>query len=439
MAKFNFNLREPDSIGETAIHLVIRWNNNRLVYPTKESINPKHWETTKGKRNFQRAKETKQFPTYPEFNARLNKIEEDAGDVFRRYGNDNQHSQPTIEELRELLTLKFNPDSNNKRLDLFKFIEKFIEEAKSRVNDKTGKTFSTGTICVYNNTLRILQEYKQAKHKRIDFNTIDLDFYHEFTEYLTKEQGFANNTIGKHIKTLKTFLNEATERGVNTSIAYKSKRFRVITEQTDSIYLSEKELEELYDLNLSNNERLDRVRDLFLVGCWTGLRFSDFSSITPENIKGDFIEIETKKTAEPVMIPIHQTVKKIMAKYEGKFPNSLPPAISNVKMNLYLKEFGNKDFKKHLESLHVTTSMNITKGGLNVSTNYKKYKLITTHTARRSFATNLYLSKFPAISIMRITGHKTEKAFMRYIKITPDENAKLLQLHWADKNKLKIA
>lgn len=76
---------------------------------------------------------------------------------------------------------------------------------------------------------------------------------------------------------------------------------------------------------------LDRVRDLFLVGCWTGLRFSDFSRIAPENIKGDFIEIETQKTAEPVVIPIHTTVKQIMKKYKGKYPNSLPPAISNEK------------------------------------------------------------------------------------------------------------
>ncbi|MBI4946451.1 MAG: site-specific integrase [Bacteroidetes bacterium] len=438
MAKFNFNLREPESEGETAVHLVVRWNNNRLVFPTKERINPKFWETDKEKRNFQRATETKQFPTYPEFNAKLDKIKGDAKDIFRRFENDNEHRQPTVEELRELLYNKFNPSSNIKKKDLFSFIEKFIEESKSRINDKTGRMYSAGIIHAYKNTLRLLHDFKKKKGKRIDFNTIDLDFYHDFSEYLTKEIGFANNTIGGHIKRIKTFLNEATERGINTNLAYKSKRFKVITEETDSIYLNEKELEAIYKLDLSNNSRLDRVRDLFLVGCWTGLRFSDFSNIKPENIKGDFIEIETKKTAEPVSIPIHWTVKQTMKKYKGKYPNSLPPAISNVKMNEYIKELGEiKELEKTTKSLHAQTPTSITKGGVNITTNNKKFELITMHTARRSFASNLYLDGVPPITIMKITGHKTEKAFMRYIKITPNESAKILQLHWQKKHKLQ--
>ncbi len=439
MAKFNFNLREPESEGETAIHLIVRWNNNRLVFPTKERIDPKFWETGKKKRNFQRATETKQFPTYPEFNARLKKIKGDAEDIFRRFENDNEHRQPTVEELRELLYNKFNPSSDNGKKDLFSFIEKYIEEAKSRINDKTGRAYSAGIIHAYNNTLGILRDFKKLKGKRIDFNTIDLDFYHNFSEYLTKVKGFANNTIGGHIKRIKTFLNEATERGLNTNLAYKSKRFKVITEDTDSIYLNEKELDAIYQLDLSDNPRLDRVRDLFLVGCWTGLRFSDFSTIKSQNIKGDFIEIETQKTAEPVVIPIHSTVKQIMKKYKGKYPNSLPPAISNVKMNAYIKELGKIEKLEELaKSLHAQTSTSITKGGVNISTNHKKFELITTHTARRSFASNLSLAGLPSSTIMKITGHKTEKSFMRYIKITPNENAKILQLHWRKKQKLQV-
>ncbi len=431
MAKFNFNLREAGTSTETAIHLVIRWNNNRLVYPTKESIYPKFWESDPDKRNYQRAKETKTFPEHPEFNARLNFLESSAKDVFRQYQNDNENKLPSIEEFRDLLNKKLNPEAETIKLDLFRFTEKFIEESRVRVNEKTGKTFSKDTIQIYRNTLQVLRNFKQLKRKRIDFDTIDLDFYHDFTEYLTKDLGFANNTIGKHMKTLKTFLNEATERGLSTNLSHKSKRFRVIREDTESIYLTESELAEICALDLSDNPRLDRIRDLFIVGCWTGLRFSDFSNIQPENIKIEEIELETQKTGETVVIPIHPTVKKIMAKYKGKYPNSLPPAISNVKMNQYLKELGHM-----VESLHAKTSTSITKGGLNISTNRKKFELVTTHTARRSFASNLYLSGFPAISIMKITGHRTEKAFMRYIKITPNENANLLRLHWQEKQRL---
>jgi site-specific recombinase XerD len=433
MAKFNFNLREPNSKEETTIHLIVRWNNKRLVIPTKERIDPKFWETDKKKRNFQRAKETKQFAEYPEFNTRLRKIEDDAKDVFRQYENDNDHAQPSIEELRELLNKKINPSTKESKTDFFSFINKFITEAPNRVNDKTGKHFSKSTIQAYKNTLKILSEFKKQKNKRIDFDTIDLDFYQDFTEYLSQTEGFAINTIGKHIKTIKTFLNEATERGLNKHYQFRSKRFKVVSEKTESIYLNEKELEEIYSLDLSDNDRLNKVRDLFLVGCWTGLRFSDFTRLSIENIKEDFIEIETKKTLEPVVIPIHETVKKIMEKYKSEYSNSLPPSISNVKMNQYLKELGKK-----VESLHIQTNTNITKAGVNISRNVKKYEMITTHTARRSFATNLYIDGLPTATIMKITGHRTEKAFMKYIKITPNENAKLLQLHWERKQKMKI-
>lgn len=70
------------------------------------------------------------------------------------------------------------------------------------------------------------------------------------------------------------------------------------------------------------------------------------------------------------------------------------------------------------------------KEGKRIVTFAKKYELISTHTARRSFATNLFKAGFPAISIMKITGHKTEKAFMRYIKITEEQNAELLGEFW---------
>ena len=426
MATSTFVLKSPSSVKESLIFLLFRFKDKRVKLSTNEKILPAFWN----KEN-QRAKETKKFPEYPEFNARLDNIASTAKDVYRQYQNDNKSRVPTVEELRDRFNKKLNDEPETGKPDLFAFVEKFIEESRVRVNEKTGKTFSKGTIQIYRNTLQVLRNFKQSKRKRIDFDTIDLDFYHDFTEYLTKDLGFANNTIGKHMKTLKTFLNEATERGINTNLSHKSKRFRVIREDTESIYLTESELAELCDLDLSANPRLDRIRDLFIVGCWTGLRFSDFSNIQPENIKTDEIEIETQKTGETVVIPIHPTVRKIMAKYKGQYPNSLPPAISNVKMNQYLKELG-----QMVESLHAKTSTSITKGGLNISTNRKKFELVTTHTARRSFASNLYLSGFPAISIMKITGHRTEKAFLRYIKITPNENANLLRLHWQEKQRL---
>lgn len=422
--KTNFNLRNQKDTGETLIFIVIRWEKRKLMYSTRETIDSKFWETDKEKRNFQRAKETKQFPEYPEFNAGLDWIESTVKNVFRQFLNDNNR-QPNVEEMKELLDIRLRKIQQKEKKDLFGFIEQFISEAKNRFNSETGKSLAKGTIGIYQTTLNTLKDYSTKKRKRIDFDTIDLNFYQEYTEYLSKEKDFANNTLGKHIKTIKTFMNDASERGFHTNLSFKSKKFKIITEQTDAIYLNAQELDELYRLDLTNNTRLERVRDLFLVGCWTGLRFSDFSNIEERHIRGEFIEILTKKTAESVVIPIHKTVKLIMEKYKDKYPNSLPPSISNVKTNRYLKEVG-----KMLECLQVNVRTSITKGGVLLTSNNKKYELLVTHSARRSFATNLYKSGLSSITIMKITGHRTERAFMKYIKVTPNENAKLLQQHW---------
>lgn len=426
MAKFNFNLKDPSFQGETAIQLIVRWDNNKLKFSTKLSIHPDFWETENKKKGcFQRAKK-KGFPTYPEFNTRLDNIDAIAQNAFRRFVNDH-NQEPTVEVLRSILNKDLNKIAPIE-LDLFRFIERYIEEAKIKTNQNTGRTFSGNTIKLYKNSFNHLKEYARSQRKRVDFSTIDLDFYQDFMEYLTKTKGLATNTIGGIVKDLKTFLNEATERGVNKNFAFKSKRFRVISEETESIYLTESELTDLYHIDLSKNKRLEKVRDLFLVGCYTGLRYSDFTQIHPENIKGDFIHITTKKTAEKVVIPFHPVVAAIIKKYKSHLPDS----ISNQKMNDYLKEI-----TKTVKSLKVNVSLKTTKGGLAVHTNHKKHDLISSHTARRSFATNAYLQGVPSFVIMGITGHRTEKAFNKYIKITSSEKAKILQLHWKGQTILK--
>jgi integrase len=166
---------------------------------------------------------------------------------------------------------------------------------------------------------------------------------------------------------------------------------------------------------------------LFLVGCWTGCRFSDISQITPENITGGFIRMKQYKTGTPVVIPLHPVVTVLINKYGGQ----LPKAISNQKFNDALKKVAEE------AELNEIVFKSITKGGMKVTTRHAKHEMVTTHTARRSFATNLYNSDFPTLSIMAITGHKTEKAFLKYIKTTPDEHAKKLQKHWKNRH-LKV-
>ena len=136
-------------------------------------------------------------------------------------------------------------------------------------------------------------------------------------------------------------------------------------------------------------------------------------------MEGNTIRIRTQKTGELVVIPLHWMIRDILDKYEG----ALPKPVSNQKMNEYLKEIG------ELAKINTISNTSITKGGLRVDKASKKFELITVHTARRSFATNMFLAEVQTISIMKITGHKTEKSFMKYIRISQEDNAIKLADH----------
>lgn len=406
MAKVNFFLKEPKSEDETLVYLFFSYNNKRFKYSTGEKIKPLFWNPEE-----QRARETKKFIEYPEFNSRLDNIVTEVNNIYRKLINDK--ITPTNEILRKNLNNALNEVlGDNNKLNLFSFIDKFIEEGKS--------VKAKGTVGNYKDTLRILNLYCKHKRKKIDFDDIDLDFYNSFINYLTSNLGYSLNTIGRHIKNIKVFLNEATEREINTKLDFKKKRFKKLTEDTDKIYLSSTELDIIYKLDLSEDENLEKARDLFIVGCYTGLRFSDFIQLRKENIlDGNKLKIRTQKTNETVMIPIHKYVREIFDKYNGE----LPSQTNNQKMNDFLRDIGEK------AKINEPVEMTITKGGEVKKEIFKKYELITSHVARRSFATNLYLVDVPSITIMKITGHRTEKSFLRYIRITQEENANKLLNH----------
>ncbi len=425
MAKFNYNLKKRNSTKPTLIQLIIRWDKKKVIYSAQESILPKYWETDSKKKNFQRAKETREFSEFRELNVRLDWLMSEAKSAFRKFLNDNNNASPTPEQVKDFLNVRLRNSEAKQKMTFFEFAKIYINEASTRTNQHTGKPISNSTIKIYKHTISSLKEFSVTKKTRIDFDTIDLNFYHQYVDYLAREKDNCTNSVGRHIKTIKSILNDATERGFNNNLAFKSKKFRKITEDVDNIYLNDSLVEEMFKLDLSDNLRLQHVRDLFIVGCCTGLRFSDFTNIKSENFEQNFIKIKTVKTNENLAVPIRDEVKLILERYKGVYPNSLPPTISNQKMNAYLKEIG-----KMITSLHEKVTTSSSKGGVITYKQIEKYKLVMTHTARRSFATNLYKSGFPSINIMKITGHRTEKAFMRYIKITPEENAKILQEYW---------
>ena len=419
--EISFYLKRANVLKETSIFARICYSGFKLKYYTTEKINPQFWNS-----KTQRAEREMGLRNYASFNQRLDDLTSEIRTIYRYYLKDNGNQIPEPEILKRVLDaeIKKVAPAKEQLRTLLGFFEELINQTVSggRVQPNTGKPYSPATVQVYRNTLQRLKKFQSTRKRTIDFNTIDLDFYTDFTEYLSRHLKLSTNTIGKDIKTLKTVLNEATERGINTNLQFKSRRFSTTSEQTDSIYLTERELKEMETLDLKGNTIQENVRDLFLIGCYTGLRYSDFSIIKPEQIKDGYIELkEQTKTGNPVIIPVHSTVNRILRKYKGQLPKS----ISNQKTNSYLKEIG-----RLMPSLQMNFSRAITKGGVKVMTNYQKWELLSTHTARRSFATNEYLNGTPTITIMAITGHRTEKAFLRYIKLTPKEHAKLLQAQW---------
>jgi integrase len=341
--------------------------------------------------------------------------------VEDRYRLDTNKSKIDKDWLSNAIDQYYHPEKYQKNgsRTLFEFIQEFIDKSKSRINTKTGRPVCYKQQREYARTFYYLQEFCKGKDREYNFGDIDLDFYQDFIEFL-QALNKSTNTIGKKIQTLKIMLNEASEKEYQVNKAYKSHRFKSITEESENIYLDTSDLQKLYDLDLAGNKRLETVRDLFLIGCWTGCRFGDIHKINSQNIHDGMIHLEQSKTGSRVIIPLHPVVKNILEKYDFK----LPVVISNQKFNKYLKEVA-KEAKLN-EMFH----KGITKGGKRISTRLKKWRLVTTHAARRSFATNLYNSEFPSLSIMQITGHKTEAAFLKYIKVTPEEHAKKLQLHW---------
>jgi integrase len=427
MAKFNLNLRDAGATTETPIHLVARWNNQKLVIKTGYSANPAQWDKDK-----QRLKTTQGIPnrlTNKQINAKLAEIVSTAESQFVKFETQNDR-QPSVKEYGDILKTEFDfAPAPAKNLGLFDFMEQHLKEMSTGINPKSKRPYAVATLKTYRQCITHLRAYATTKKKKLDFDSIDLDFYHSYVEYLTNE-GFKTNHIGKLIKMLKTFLNEAIERGLTNNIHHKKKRFIAPREQVSNIYLTLEELQGLWNLDFSKEPRLENVRDLFIFGCYTGLRFSDFTKVKSQNIdlKEGLIDIRTQKTDEMVSVPILPITRAIIKKYEGKTANSLPVSISNQRFNEYLKEVAER-----FTPLHETITKETTVRGHKVTQTLPKWQLVTTHTARRSFATNMFKEGFPAQTIMKITGHRTEASFMTYLKLSPREYAKTILRDWESK------
>ena len=383
------------------ILLCISYDGKRLQTSINEKIDPNKWSKLK-----QRVKIscTEAF----NINSYLDKIEATAKKIY--YKCKMEGYSPTTDSLKEMIFTKLN--GSNKKLSFYEFVEEFTELSK---NSKKKETIDD-----YNYTIKSLKEFEKYKRRRIDWDTLDMKFYDAYMDFQYNVKGNSQNLFGKRIKHIKTFLNAAYESGNNKHLMYKG--FKRLQFDTDTIYLNEQEIDKMYILDLSKNKRLERIRDLFIVECLTGVRYGDLMKITKEYIFKDSIKIKVSKTGQVLHTLLLPTTKKILKKY-----NFILPKISNSNYNKYIKEVG------EIACINQTLTQESYRSGKAVSFKRKKYQLITTHTARRSFATNMYKRKYSPVQIMSITGHKKESTFLKYIRITNEESVRMISLDYKKK------
>jgi integrase len=354
-----------------------------------------------------------------------NNLVEDFNDLrncILKASNDKTR-EPTREWLKEVIFKYHHKGEAKNEINLNQFIDKFIADIKNgnRLSSK-GERYKKGTIKNFEGFKVQFDLFQEEKKRKFNFEHITTDFYNDYLNFFTKKN-YSPNTIGRHVKNLKTIVRIAYDEGLHQNLEINRKSFKVLRIPVENIYLTELELKAMFDLDLTQKQNYEVARDVFLIGCYTAQRFSDYSQIKKENIRiapngAKLINLRQQKTGEHVIIPIRPELDYLLSKYDYNVPK-----IWEQKLNKYIKEVG------RLAKIKEIVPITKIKGGLTVKEDVFKYNLIKTHTARRSGCTNMYKAGIPTIAIMKISGHKTEREYLNYIKVSKQETAEVLTNH----------
>lgn len=305
---------------------------------------------------------------------------------------------PTAEKFRDMI-LEGVFDLKQER-DMLSDLDLYLEYFGN-------KDVHRGTLSNVASLKRHLQEFKRRTKYVLNYDTINMEFYGKFRKYLNDSPEQYNiNSIGNLIKKLKMFLNWAKSNGWNPHDFYKHREFQIPELRVQNIYLEEAEIEALFNLNLKNRPELARTRDWFVLATQIGVRYSDYDQFKRSNIfevsDGYNFVYAPRKTqkqskGEFVTVPLTDLALQIAERYDFNMPK---PA-SNQKMNTGLK--------KLMELAGIK-------------------KEISSHDARRTYATLAYkVWNLDIYSIMKVTGHRTQKEFLKYLCIEGEENAQLIR------------
>lgn len=286
------------------------------------------------------------------------------------------------------------------------FILEYIEKCRK----------SNAYKSMYRNISKHITDFSEFSQQPIYTETMSEEVLEEFVFFLQDQRKLMISTVKGLVERIKTMLQKACNNGYNVDGSFRD--FVVRDEEIDAVFLSMTDIARIYYFsNLTTKQ--GEIRDYFVIGCLTGLRYSDYSRLNAENFVDNKIIIRTKKTKTPVQVPMHPFVREIIKKHNG----ALPPSRCIQYFNKAIKDICRKIGFTELYPYERRIGLEY------ISVMRPKFQFISSHTARRSAATNMFLANIQIYRIMLITGHTSESAFFRYIRITREENAITLSGH----------
>jgi integrase len=314
---------------------------------------------------------------------------------------------PSCEELGALLEAKATPAASETKvaelIPVTVALSSYIESKKIDWQPLTVKSFQT--------LLHVVEEYELETGERWALETLSNSAITNWQQWLMKAKNYKNSTLGKQVKKLKQFLKDSAK--AKTVDLAKVTPIHQMNVDSPIITLMAKEIAELYRLDLSQNTRLERVRDLFILQCYTGLRYSDVIRLRRVDIQNGFIKLETKKTVETTNTPLFAQAQAILEKYNYDLSVI---AISNPKQNQYLKELvALPEVLEAIPTLKRDVKLPEERGIIRKYPIVPLYTVVTTHVARKSFITACLELGQPAHIVKEFSGHKSDNSFKRYV------------------------
>ena len=413
---FTLESRKKDGVlivENVPIRMRVNFASKRIEFTTDYRIDSAKWDTDKQRVKNGCSNKLKQSAS--EINASLLEYYTEIQSIFKRF--EVEDVMPTPEQIKKAFNALHKPVSEEPKpkkealpCDFFQVFDDFVEDC-GRQNNWTDSTFEK--FAAVKNHLTNFRE-------GLTFEFFDERGLNDYVGYLRDVKEMRNTTIGKQLSFLKWFLRWAFKKGVHQNNAYDSYKPKLKSTQKKIIFLTWDELNRLREFKIpSNKQALERVRDVFLFQCFTGLRYSDVFNLRRSDIKGDHIEVTTVKTSDSLIIELNNHSKAILDKYKDVAfeDDKVLPVITNQKMNDYLKELA------ELAGIDEPIRQTYYKGNERIDEVIPKYALLGTHAGRRTFICNALALGIPPQVVMKWTGHSDYKAMKPYIDIADDIKA----------------